>query len=494
MKRRPAFSHPIALLLGLGMVKLILHAATASRYGFHRDEFYYLAGGHHLAWGFVDHPPFVPAVALLSSTLFGATPAGLRVPVVLIGAATVVLAGVLARELGGGRFAQGIAALATLCAPLFLGASTMLQTVPFDQFWSLLLALGVVHAVRTGGAKPWLLTGLVLGIALLTKYTVLLLGAGLVAGLLFTNARAQLKTPWPWLAAVLALVLLLPNLVWQAAHGWPTLEFIATNNANADTTRSGFLLSQLVLMGVPGTFLWVGGLVVAVTQDGRPGRVLGWMMVVALGALLLVAGKDYYLGPTYPIGFALGALGLETWLQSHKRRWIPPAIAVAFVAFTLPALPFVVPVLPEASMVEHRLYEANENYAEMMGWPELVETVAMIYDGLSPEEQATTTIFTGNYGQAGSLDLLGAVRGLPPAVSGHNSYHDWGPPPRTTTTAIALGFSETYLRRFFAEVEPVGMTTNPYGIPNEEYERTVYLCRGPFEPLADAWADRYHYD
>ena len=491
---RERLAHPMALLLGLGLVKLLVHLLTAHRYGFHRDEFYYLACGRHLAWGFVDQPPFVPFVALVSSELFGATPAGLRVFSAVAGAVAVVVAGLLARELGGGRFAQGIAALAVLVSPLFIGAGTMLQTVPFDQLWWLLAAFGVVRAVRTGSARAWLLTGLVLGVALLTKYTVLLFGLGLLVGLVATPARRQLRTPWPWAAALIAFALFLPNLLWQIAHGWPTLEFIANNNANVAMTAGGFLAAQPLLMGLPGLLLGLAGLAWYFSQRGRPFRVLGWIVLVTLAVLLATGGKDYYLGPTYPLAFAAGAVVLESWVRQRAKRWLAPAVAAGFVVLGLVPVPAALPVLPVDAMVQHRIYEINEGYGEMLGWHELVATVAGVYDALSPEERARTAIFTANYGEAGSIDLFGPRYGLPPAVSGHNAYHAWGPPPDATTTVIALGFSEDYLRRFFATVEPVAVTTNPYGIPNEEFGSTVYLCRGLTEPLSRQWADRYHYN
>jgi hypothetical protein len=490
---RDWLAHPTALLLGLGLAKLLAHLLTASRYGFHRDEFYYLASGQHLAWGFVDQPPVVPFLALVGSELFGATPWGLRVLSAVAGAATVVVAGLLARELGGGRFAQGMAALAVLFAPLFISANTMLQTVPFDQLWWLLGALGVARAVRTGSTTAWAFTGLVLGVALLTKYTVLLFGFGLLVGLVATPARAHLQTPGPWLAAGLSLGLFLPNLVWQIANEWPTLEFIANNNANVAMTVSDFLWAQPMMMGLPGAVLGLGGLAWFFTAAGRPYRVLGWIVLVTLGVLLLTGGKDYYLGPAYPLTFAAGAVGLEGWVRRRAKRWLAPALAAGFGVLSLAPIPVVLPILPVDEMVRLGLHKSHEPYAEMLGWPELVETVTAIYDGLPPEEQATTAIFTANYGEAGSVNLLGPAR-LPAAVSGHNAYHAWGPPPASTTTVIALGFSEEYLRRFFAEVEPVATTTNPYGVENEEYGQTVYLGRQPLVVLADVWADRYHYD
>jgi hypothetical protein len=481
------------LVFALGGVKLVLHLLTASRYGFHRDEFYYLASGQHLAWGFVDQPPFVPLLALIGSELFGATPWGLRVLSAVAGAAAVVAAGLLARELGGGRFAQGMAALATLFAPLFLGANTMLQTVPFDQLWWLLAALGVAHAVRTESRRAWVLTGLVLGVALLTKYTVLLFGLGLLVGLVATPARVHLRTAGPWLAAGIAFVIFLPNLVWQITHGWPTLEFIANNNANVEMTVGDFLAAQPLLTGLPGLALALGGLAWYFSPTDRPYRVLGWVALITFAVLLVVGGKDYYLGPTYPLLFAAGAVGLEGWVQRRAKRWLPPAVAAGYVVLSLPAVPVAVPVLPVETAVRLGLHEMNGSYVEMLGWPELVGTVTDVYDALPPEEQATTAIFTANYGEAGSVNLLGAER-LPTAVSGHNAYHDWGPPSASTTTVIALGFSEAYLRRFFAEVEPVATTTNPYGVENEEYGQTVYVARRPTVVLADVWADRYHYD
>ncbi len=376
------FTTPTVILFSLAALKLALHLLTNGEYGFHRDELYYIVGGQRLSWGYVDHPPLVPLLARVMTSLFGLSVAGLRLLPALMGAVIVFVTGLLARELGGGRFAQALAPLAVVASLIYLLTNTLFQTVTPDQLawvlgcYLLLRLLNGANARRT-----WLLLGTLLGVALLAKYTIVLFGLGALAGLLLTPTRLQLRTPWPWAAAALALLIAAPNLLWQLNNGFPTLEFLINNNANvgADQSRLEFLLLQIPLVG-PLTFpLLLAGLYFFFSPTGKPYRLLGWIYAAVMLALLAVNGKIYYPAPLYPMLFAAGAVWLERLVARRRWAWLQPTAFGATVASGLICAVIALPILPVRTFVQYQDAFPHNDFAEMFGWPELVQTVADAY-------------------------------------------------------------------------------------------------------------------
>jgi hypothetical protein len=484
------------LLVALG--SLVAHLLTAGRYGFHRDELYYIACGMHPAWGYVDHPALTPLLARLAVTLFGGSLVGLRLIAALAAAAVILLTGQIAREMGGSSFAAALSAVAVAVGTIFVSAGHLFQTVPFDQVvWAvaaLLLARILARGDSGNGAGwPWLALGATLGVGVNTKSTVVALGVGIVAGVLLTPTRRWLRTPWPWLGALLAALIALPNLLWQAAHGWPTLEFSRNSAAAYWHGRSPalFLALQPVFVGVGALALAGVGLWWCFSARGGRYRAFGWLFVAAVVALLAARGKEYYAAPAYLPLIAAGAVAMED--AARRREWLRPTAVAVVIALALPFIPVALPVLPARTMLDAHLYALDADNVEQIGWPELVATVDGVYQQLRPDERERAQILAANWGEAGAVDFFGGRYGLPHAISGLDTYYLWGPGDPDATTYITVGFSAGRLAPYFGEVTPAATITNAPGAPNQEQGRPVLICRAPRVPLAQVWHDFKRY-
>ena len=504
MSQRPVPRLAVGTLGGLAAVKLLLHWVAIHQYGYFRDELYYLACADHLDWGYVDHPPLSIAVLAGVRALLGDSLAALRIVPVLSGVATVILVGVIARRLGGGRFAQGLAALCALMAPVFLGQDRYYSMNALDlMFWTL-AAWALVAALDGGGARHWVALGGVLGLGLLNKISMLWFGGGLGVGLLLTPHRRALRTSGPWVAGGIAGVLFLPYLLWEAQHGWPTLEFMhnATSQKMADITPLRFLLGQVLEMNPGAAPVWIAGILFGLlAREGRRWSVLVWIYFAVL-ALLLAGGRSRasYLAVAYPMLLALGGVALERVSASAGRRWLRPALAAPVVAVGLLGVPMALPVLPVKTFVRyqsalglspeteerHRMGPLPQHYADMFGWDQMTQLVAEAYRQLSPGERRRCRVFGQNYGEAGAIDVLGRRLGLPRALSGHNSYWLWGPGDDGWDVLIIIGGDRADNAEFFEEIEIVGQTDSPWSMP---YERglDVSIARRPKMSIREAW-------
>lgn len=500
-----------AILVYLALGKLLLHLFTAGNYGYFRDELYYVAAGEHLDLGYVDFPPFVAVVAAATRALFGDSLPALHVFPALAGAAVVVLAGLIARELGGGRFAQGLAALATLIPPTLLVFGTWLSMDAFDQLFWVLGSYLLVLILRYDRPRLWLLFGLVAGLGLLTKLTMLYFGLAVFIAVLLTPARRYLLTPWPWLGGAIALLFLLPYVIWEVSHGWPTLEFWASYSEKVD--KAGpleFLIEQIVTMQPPTLPLWLAGLYYYLfSRDGRPYRALGWIYIVLFVLFVVQNARFYFLAPAYPMLFAAGAVALERFVARRNWNWLKPSYVAVLVVSGIVVAPItVLPVLPVETLaritgaaggdagvqVETReVGQLPQNFADRFGWENLVATVDRVYEELPAEERDRACILTGNYGEAGAIDFFGPRHGLPGAISGHNSYYIWGPGDCTGEVVISVGVPRERLEEVFGEVEQADTVRCRYCMPDED-NMPVYACREPKIPFKEAWPRFEHYD
>ncbi len=331
-----------AIVLYLGLLKLLLHLLSADNYGYFRDELYYVAAGERLDLGYVDFPPFVAIVAAVTRWLMGDSLLALHVFPVLAGVVVVVLTGLMARELGGGRFAQG---MATLVAPSFLVMGTFLSMDAFDQLWWVLASYLLLLILKREKPRLWLVFGLVAGLGLLTKITMLYFGFAVFVGMLLTPARRHLLTPWPWLGGVVASAFLLPYVFWQIRHGWPTLEFWADYGEKVDPASPvEFLIEQVVMMQPPTLPLWLAGLYYYLfSGDGRRFRQMGWIYIILLVIFALQNAKFYFLAPAYPMLFAAGALVVERFVRRRRWGWLKPAYAAILLVSGVVFAPLVVP-------------------------------------------------------------------------------------------------------------------------------------------------------
>ncbi len=476
--RLPLWPFPLAGVAGVVLVKTLLQLSVLGRYGWHRDELYYLSAGRHPALGYVDFPPIVPMLAAVSRHLFGISLVGLRSLSLVAGAGVVVLVALTARELGGGRYAQVLAAVAAAFSPLLLATNVMFQTVPFDQLaWAALLFVSA-RLLRTGDVRLWPVIGALAGVALMTKYTVALLLAGLAVGWLAHRSGRRLLRGWPpVVAGAIALAIVLPNLWWQIHHAWASVAFFRGQNADVRQANpfGTYVKDVLLIAGPLGLLLAAIGMR-RLTRIAR-WRPLAWAAAVPLVGFAALGGKGYYGAPVLGLLFAAGAVSAEHWTGEGRRRWLRVAAPAVLVVSIIPALPSILPVLSRSSMVARGLDESRKDYADEIGWPELVDTVARAWQGLSPEERATAAVVAANYGEAGAIDLYGPAKGLPPAVSGHLTYRYWAPTRPDATIAVVVGAPAEALGRLCRSVDDVATLSNRAGARNEEVGRSVSVCR-----------------
>ena len=406
----------------------------------------------------------------------------------------------MARELGGKRAAQIVAAIAVAISPVSLTASALFQYVSFDYLWWVLIAYMMIRLLKSEDPRWWLGVGAAIGLGMMTKYTMVFLVAGLAGGVLLTSARRYLKSPWLWCGAALSLLLFLPNLLWQVQHDFISLDFL--RNIHARDIRIGrtdhFLIEQL-LMPNPFTIpLWVAGLVYFfVVRDGKRYRALGWMFAIPFVLFLVSKGRGYYTAPAYPMLVAAGAVLTGRWaasLSTVRARFVWGLTGAALALGGVIAVVSVLPIAPLNSRWWSLVNKGNDNFREQVGWPELVRTVAGIHASLPAEERAHAGILAGNYGEAGAIDLYGPALGLPRAISGINSYwlRGYGDPP--PETLVVVGISRAFLERNFESCQLAGHVTNPYGIMNEETtdHPDIYVCRKLRTPWAEFWK-RFRY-
>lgn len=480
----------------LALAKLAIHLAFIQGYGFFRDEYYYLACGRHLSWGYVDHPPLGPWLVWLVTSVFGESLIALRVVVALSGVALIILTGYLARELGGGRFAQGLAALAAVTVPWWLSIQHTFQINAFEPLFWMGCALLYMRIKNTGNERLWLWFGVVAGFGLLNKHSLLFFGLAFATGLVVARDWKSLTSRWCWAGGLIALLLYAPHLVWQAANLWPFREFAshAALHKNAVLPPLTFVTEQIMPMN-PLTFpVWFAGLVALVAAARfRAYRALGWTYLVAFLVFYAMHGKNYYLAPAYPMLLAAGAVVLEHWRWRHA---LVPLVALSGIII----MPFGIPVLKpetflryakalgveEVPQERHQRAPLPQFYADMFGWKEMAEQVGRVYHSLPPHEQAQACVFGQNYGEAGAVEYYAKAFGLPPAISGHNSYWLWGP-GRCGDVMIVIGGNPADARQIYAEVVAAGETFHPYAMPYENH-RTIWICRKPKTDLHSVWA------
>ncbi len=482
-------------VFGIALAMMVLELAVSARYGYHRDELYFLACARHLAWGYVDQPPLVPFVAWLSPKLFGASVVSLRVFPALAGGAAVVFSALTARELGGRWRAQVLAALAAATSPQLLAAFHLLSTTAFDIFlWSAITLL-VVRLLRTGNERLWLAVGAVTGVALLNKFNVAFLVLGLAAGLLLGGRRRMLLSPWLWAGCVLALGIWSPNIVWNAQHDWAAVAMMHRLHEENSTLGASlaFIPEQIIVVGPVLAVLWIAGLRRLLRHPfGRP---LGYAFLVMLVLYAVTGAKSYYLAGGYYMLFAAGGVWAEERLLHRPpakgvRGWVALMVAGAVVA-----MPLTLPVLPASALAKGPWEGAiDKDLSATVGWPSLVGQIAAIADRLPVSERANLVIYTGDYGAAGAVDLYGARYGLPHAISGHNTYWWWGPVgAHNGAPTIAVDLPKQYLQTIFTEVTPAGTVATPDGVWTEERGDPIWICRDQRISWAQAWPAARHY-
>jgi dolichyl-phosphate-mannose-protein mannosyltransferase len=505
------FTSAEALVLYIAGAKLLLHLLTATRYGIFRDEMYYFACSEHMAWGYVDHPPGTVLVAWIARHLFGHSLIGLRLFPALAGAALVWLTGRLAREMGGGRFAQILAALAVLPVPFYLILHHWLTNNAFEPLIWMGCIWCVLRAINSGEDRYWLWFGVLAGVGFETKYSIAFLLAGILAGVLLTPNRRFLRSRYLWLGVLACAVIALPNLLWEIRNHLPFLELMHNVRMSGRDVARGplaFIVDQAANMNPILFPLWLGGLIwLFVAPGARRYRILAWTFVVTLGLFIALKGKNYYVAPIYPMLFAAGAVGFERLTSCRPRLgWTRPAYVTAVLIGLALLAPLVMPLLsPEGFLAYQKKLKIQpgtaehqnngplpQYFADEFGWEPMVQQVARVYHSLPPEEQTKTAIFSNGWGEAAAVDFFGPKYGLPKAISSHNQYWIWGPRDYTGEIVIVLRSNGRGDREHFESVQDMGAVQDPYSRRDEWFH--IFLCRGLKMDLRDAWSKLKHYD
>jgi 4-amino-4-deoxy-L-arabinose transferase-like glycosyltransferase len=504
-QKQPFLADGMLIVAMLALANFLLHLYFNNRYGYFRDEFDYMACGDHLAWGYVDQPPLVPFLIKLSRILLGDSLRSIRVVPALATSAAAILSAMIARELGGRRFAMALSALAFIAVPMYLNDGSVMTTNCLEP----LLWMGCVYfailAIKRDDPRYWLWFGVVAGLGLEEKYSIAVLGFALVVGLLLTEERRVFFKMWIWLGGALAFLVFLPNFLWNVRNHWPFLELmhnIKAEGRDVVLSPAAYFAQQVLIIQPILAPVWIiGVLAFLFSARLKPYRFLGWSYLAAFTVFVVLKGKNYYLAPIYPVYLAAGAVVIESFIERSRQVWLKPALVTLILASGAWLAPVVMPVLPvqqfitymaklpfEVPRSEHSHMRAilPQHFADQFGWEEIVATVNQAYGRLSSEERPGCGIFAQNYGQAGAIDFFGRRFGLPPALSGHQTYFLWGPRGYSGNCLIVLDDSREVLEGLFEHVEYVGKSAdNPYAL---EREIPVFICRGAkFGSLAELW-------
>lgn len=507
-------SPPLAvdLLCILGGAVLLVHILLSGRYGYFRDELYFLDCGRRLAWGYVDMAPGIAFIARLALTLGGSLHV-LRTIAGIGGAGIVVITMLIAWRLGGSRYAQGLAGLCASVVPMYLATASLMTMNVFEIcYWSAAVYV-VIRIIQTGNSRLWIWFGLISGIGLMNKHSTLFFGLAVLAGVLLTGLRKELLRPWIWIGGVIAILILLPNVIWQIQHHFPTLEDlhnVKVSGKNVVLSPGEFMVQQIMVFHPVISPVWIAGLWFFLLGKGTKYRALAWIYLTLLVIFIVLHGKDYYLAPAYPMLFAGGAIAIDGWLGRSRmtagKVWPKAAIAAIVAAAGLEVAPAVTPMLsPEAQVayrikmhIEDKKTEVHHDgplpqmFGDQFGWPELTAEVAAFYNSLPPQERSQTAILAGNYGEAGAIDMFGPKYGLPTALSGHQNHYYWGTMGFTGSNLITLEYGPHYLSTICNSVEKVGDHYHPWGMAEENH--AIYFCRGLKKPLAEMWDDQKHWN
>lgn len=502
----------IAPALAIAGAALLLHMLLSGRYGYFRDELYYLDCARHLSVGYVDMAPLIAWAARIALALGGSLHILRAFPAIAI-ALLIALTMRMTWRLGGSGFAQALAGLCILCVPIYMAIDSLFTMNAFEPvFWMAAIYL-LIEIVQTGNSRLWIWFGVLSGLGLMNKHSTAFFGIAVVIGLVLTEHRREFTKPWIWFGALIALLIFSPNLVWQILHHFPTLEDlhnVKVTHKNVELPPFAFIKQQILVMG-PALFpFWFAGLWSFLFGSGKKYRILAWIFLTFFAMMMALHGKDYYVIPIYPMLFAGGAVACERafggWRSTRERGW-PKALVLGLIALGGALIaPVMMPILPPhqavayAAKIGFKPAKAEvghqsllpQYFADQFGWRELVKQVADVYNSLTPSERARTAIVTGNYGEAGAIDLFGPKYGLPTAISGHQNHFYWGTNGFNGNNLILLQFGKHDVEDICTSVEEVAVHYNQWGMAEEN--QPILLCRGLKQPLDYYWHEFKHWN
>jgi hypothetical protein len=488
----------------LAACAVLLQMLTNGRYGYFRDELYFLACGDHLAWGYVDFAPLVALLARISRFALGDSLHAIRFLPALAQGAQILITGLVARELGAKRFAIFLSCLSVLFAPVILGNATRLSMNPFEPLFWMGAVYFLLRAINFNEPKFLLAAGALLGLGLENKHSTAFFLVSLTIGLLLSPSRRLLLSKWFWLGAALAFLIFLPNLIWQYTHHFPTLDALSNvrkTHKNIELAPMPFLRQQIMMLLPVSALVWIPGLAFLLfSSKAKTYRCLGITYLVFLAVMMFLKGKDYYLAPIYPMLFAAGGVFWEITIAARPRlRLLKAVLPAAVFALGVVAIPLNIPILAVDKIVPYmnalgikmsrtEVQDSGplpQHFGDEFGWEEMVAATAEVYKSLPPDERAKAGVLAGTYGDAGAIDFFGARYGLPKSISPHQNYYYWGPRQYTGEILILLHYNLTDAEHGCQSVQ-AGPTLNPqYGMQEEHY--TILVCHGTKIPLAEAW-------
>ena len=508
------------IVIAVALAKLAFHCYFNNRYDYFRDEFDYVACGNHPAWGYVDQPPLIPFLIHIWRAIGGDSLRSIRFIPALASSLLVVQTAVLAREFGGRRFALLLSAVTVVVAPQYLSNGSLLGTNCLEPNLWMGCAYFAILAIKRNDPRYWLWFGVVAGLGLEEKYSIAVFGLGIVTGLLLTAQRRVFLNPWIWVGGLAAFLVFLPNLLWNIHYHWPFVELMRNIRAEGRDVvlpLPQYFFQQTLLVHPFTAPIWITGLIAFfVSPRLKAYRALGWCYLTCFTVFFVLHGKNYYLAPIYPMLLAAGAVVIESAIEGrkidgretasleagrHRRAWLKAAIVILLLAAGAHLAPVVVPVLSPDKFIAYMKYlpmklpvmehsharaVLPQWYSDQFGWEEIVAETGKAYNQLSPAERTGCGIFAQDYGQAGAIDFYGPRYGLPPALSGHQTYWLWGPRGYSGNCLIVLDDTRERLEELFDSVEFVGISAdNPYAL---EQRIPVFICRGAkFGTLDKVW-------
>jgi len=509
-QQRSRLDDGMVIVWAIALAKLLFHIYFNNRYGYFRDEFDYLSCGDHLQWGYVDQPPLIPFLTHLSRVLLGDSLRAIRFIPALASSLLIVQTAVIARELGGRRYAILLSAICAVIAPQYLSNGSLLGTNCLEPNLWMGCVYFAILAIKRAEPRYWLWFGVVAGLGMEEKYSISVFAVGIVVGLLLTGQRRVFLDKWIWLGGLAAFLILLPNLLWNIHHDWPFVELMHNIRAEGRDVVLGpfdYFFQQTMLVNTLSAPIWLTGLFALLLSSRlKPYRALGWCYLVCYGVFFLLHGKNYYLAPIYPMLFAAGAVVIESAIHGpedapRRLEWLKPAIAIILLVNAAYLLPIAVPVLSPQRFVaytetlpfklpvmehSHAGAALPQWYADQFGWKEIVDETAVAWNRVPPDERSDCGIFGQDYGQAGAIDFFGRRAGLPGAMSGDRTYWIWGPNHYSGNCMIVLDDRKEVLERYWTQVEYVGTSA-----PNEwalEQQIPMFLCKErKFESWAGLW-------
>jgi hypothetical protein len=489
------------ILLLLGLAIFLLHMVTNHQYGFHQDEMVVLDNANNLDSGFVEYPPLTPFLARIELALFGLSLVSARMLSALSKGIVLVLTGLMARELGGNRRTQIVAAIAAAIAPFALILGSLVQYVTFDFLWSVLIAYFVIRLLKSENPRWWLAIGAIIGLGMMTKYTMAFFAAGVVGGVLLTDARRYLTSRWLWGGVALSVLIFLPNLIWQIQHNFISLEFLSSIHARdvAIGRTDDYVMEQFLLSSNPFTIpLWIAGLIYLFRNPNvKRYRMIGWMYIIPFLIYLFTQGRSYYLASAYPMLFAAGAVAWQGWLHKlseQKAKIVFGATWALILIGTVVGGALSLPIAPVNSPLWDVTSEVHDIFTEQIGWHEMIQTVAEIHDDLPVDERSNAGILAGENDEAAALNLYGSNYGLPKAISGSDTFflRGYGSPP--PETLIVVGFTRQDVDSLFEKCSVAGTITNPYDVENDlRNPPDIFVCHNPRLPWEQLWEQLKRY-